>query len=139
MLAVAAIVWQVTIVSVKWPLGIRGLFAYVVPLALTCVTLAHAYDNQKPTLLPVLANAVRFVGGQYSIYDAYRDQSGWPALPDSRAIYPGVYEAWKSIGPGKRIWSFNVHSYCMIPGCRVEKPSFVEDAGRSRQRPVRHR
>ena len=119
-LAVAAIIWQVTIVSVKWPLGIRGLFAYVIPLALTCVTLAHAYDNQKPTLLPVLANAVRFVGGQYSIYDAYRDQSGWPALPDSRAIYPGMYEAWKSIGPGKRIWSFNVHSYCMVPGCRVE-------------------
>ena len=96
-----------------------GFLRYVVPLALTCVTLVHAYD-QKPTLLPVLANAVRFVDGQYSIYDAYRDQSGWPALPDSRAIYPGVYEAWKSIGPGKRIWSFNVHSYCMIPGCRVE-------------------
>ena len=31
-----------------------------------------------------------------------------------------MYEAWKSIGPGKRIWSFNVHSYCMVPGCRVE-------------------
>jgi hypothetical protein len=120
MLAVTAIVWQVTIVSVKWPWGIRGFFAYLVPIVLTGVTLAQAYDKQKATLLPVLANAVRFVDGQYSIYDAYKDQSGWPALPDSRAIYPGMYEAWKSIGPGKRLWSFNVHSYCMVPGCRVE-------------------
>ena len=86
MLAITAIVWQVTIVSVKWPWGIRGLFAYLVPIVLTCVTLAQAYDKQKPTRLPVLANAVRFVDGQYSIDDAYKDQSGWPALPDSRAI-----------------------------------------------------
>jgi hypothetical protein len=120
MVAVAAIVWQVAILSAKWPSGIRGFFAYVVPILLTCMSLVQAYADQKATLLPVLTNALRFAGGQYSIYDAYKDQSGWPALPDSRAIYPGMYEAWKSVGPGKRIWSFNVHSYCMVPGCRVE-------------------
>jgi hypothetical protein len=120
MVAVAAVVWQIAILSAKWPSGIRVFFAYAVPILLTCMSLAQAYANQKATLLPVLTNALRFAGGQYSIYDAYRDQSGWPALPDSRAIYPGMYEAWKSVGPGKRIWSFNVHSYCMAPGCRVE-------------------
>jgi hypothetical protein len=120
MVAVAAVIWQITILSAKWPSGIRVFFAYVVPILLTCVSLAQAYGNQKATLLPVLTNALRFADGQYSIYDAYKDQSGWPALPDSRAIYPGMYEAWKSVGPGKRIWSFNVHSYCMAPGCRVE-------------------
>jgi hypothetical protein len=120
MLAVAAIVWQLTIASVKWPWAIRELFIYLVPIALAAVTLVQDYDKQRPTLLQVLANAIRFVGGEYSIYDAYKDQAGWPALPDSRAIYPGIYEAWKTIGPGQRLWSFNVHSYCMVPGCRVE-------------------
>jgi hypothetical protein len=120
MVAVAAIVWQLATVSVDWPRWGRGLLGYVVPVALAGLTLAQAYEGQKLTLLPVLANAVRFVDGRYSIYDGYRDQTGWPALPNSTAIYPGMYEAWKSIGPGQRLWSFNVHSYCMIPGCRVE-------------------
>jgi len=120
MVAVAAVIWQIAILSAKWPPGIRVFFAYAVPILLTCMSLAQAYTNQKATLLPILTNALRFAGGQYGIYDAYKDQSGWPALPDSRAIYPGMYEAWKSVGPGKRIWSFNVHSYCMAPGCRVE-------------------
>jgi hypothetical protein len=120
MVAVAAIVWQLATVSVDWPRWGRGLLGYVVPVALAALTLAQAYEGQKRTLLPVLANAVRFVDGRYSIYDGYRDQTGWPALPNSTAIYPGMYEAWKSIGPGQRLWSFNVHSYCMIPGCRVE-------------------
>jgi hypothetical protein len=120
MVAVAAIVWQLATVSVDWPRWGRGLLGYVVPVALAALTLAQAYEGQKRTLLPVLANAVRFVDGRYSIYDGYRDQTGWPALPNSTAIYPGMYEAWKSTGPGQRLWSFNVHSYCMIPGCRVE-------------------
>jgi len=120
MVAVAAIVWQLATVSVAWPRWGRTLFGYVVPVALAGLTLVQAYEGQKRTLLPVLANAVRFVDGRYSIYDGYRDQAGWPALPNSTAIYPGMYEAWKSIGPGHRLWSFNVHSYCMIPGCRVE-------------------
>jgi hypothetical protein len=120
MVAVAAVVWQVTILSVKWPAAIRALFAYVAPIAFTGVCLVQAYASQSATLLSVMTNALRFADGQYGIYDAYKDQSGWPALPDSRAIYPGIYEAWKSIGPGKRIWSFHVHSYCMAPGCRVE-------------------
>ena len=120
MAAMGAIVWQVAIVSVDWPQAGRGLLGHVAPVALTGLTLAQAYDQQRETLLLVLANAVRFADGQYSIYDAYKDQSGWPALPDSRAIYPGAYEAWRSVGPGHRIWSFNVHSYCMVPGCRIE-------------------
>jgi hypothetical protein len=120
MVAVAAIVWQITILSAKWPSLIRACFAYVAPIVLAGMCLVQAYGNQKATLLPVLTNALRFADGQYGIYDAYKDQSGWPALPDSRAIYPGIYEAWKSIGPGKRIWSFHVHTYCMAPGCRVE-------------------
>jgi hypothetical protein len=120
MVLVAAMVWQLAIASVKWPAPIRALLAYVVPIFLAGATLQQAYAGQKQTLLPVLANAARFVDGRYSIYDGYRDQAGWPALPDSRAIYPGIFEAFKTIGPGSRLWSFNVHTYCMVPGCRVE-------------------
>jgi len=120
MVAVAAIIWQVVIVSVAWSRSWRVLFAYAVPVLLASVTIAQAYDAQKKTLVPVMINAVRFVDGRYSIYDAYKDQSGWPALPNSRAIYPGIYEAFKIIGKGKRLWSFNVHGYCMVPGCRAE-------------------
>ncbi len=120
MVAVACIAWQLAIVSVDWPSWARALLCLVVPVAVAVLTLAQAYEAQKRTLIPVVVNAVRFVDGQYSIYDGYRDQAGWPALPNATAIYPGMYEAWKSIGPGKRLWSFNVHSYCMLPGCRVE-------------------
>jgi len=41
-------------------------------------------------------------------------------MAHSSAIYPPMLEAWKSIGPGKRIWTFGVHSYCMLPGCHPE-------------------
>jgi hypothetical protein len=66
-----------------------------------------------------LHNALRFADGRYSIFDAYRDQAGWPVF-NRTAIDPGMYEAWKRIGPGKRIWSFNMNTYCMLPGCHFE-------------------
>ncbi|MBL6650062.1 MAG: hypothetical protein ISP49_00605, partial [Reyranella sp.] len=119
-IAVAAIIWQLALASADWHWVGRLLLGSLVPLGLAAVTLVQAYESQKPTLLPVMATAVRFVDGRYSIFDGYRDQSGWPALPDATAIYPGMYDAWKSVGPGQRLWSFNVHTYCMLPGCRVE-------------------
>jgi hypothetical protein len=118
--AMSAIVWQLALASADWRRAGRFLLGGLVPLGLTAVTLVQAYESQKRTLLPVMATAVRFIDGRYSIFDAYRDQAGWPALPDATAIYPGMYEAWKSVGPGQRLWSFNVHTYCMLPGCRVE-------------------
>lgn len=120
MIALPAIVWQVMVASVALKRLGRAAATLVVPAVLAGTTIALAYEAQQPTLLAVIVNAAKFAGGRYSIFDAYRDQSGWPALPNSTAIYPGMYEAWKSIGPGHRLWSFNVHSYCMLPGCRVE-------------------
>jgi len=119
-IAIAAIVGQVVSLSFG-PTG-RGrmLVAAILPILLMIVVLTQAYVQQRASLLAVANNALRFADGRYSIYDAYRDQAGWPALPDKTAIYPAMYEAWKKIGPGKRIWSFHIQSYCMLPGCHVE-------------------
>ncbi|WP_421999498.1 hypothetical protein [Reyranella sp.] len=119
-IALAAIAWQFALAGADWRGVGRIVLGAVVPVALAAVTLVQAYESQKKTLTVVMATAIRFADGRYSIFDAYRDQSGWPALPDSTAIYPGMHEAWKSIGPGRRLWTFNVHTYCMLPGCRAE-------------------
>jgi hypothetical protein len=96
------------------------------------VLLVQAYEQHKTTLVAVMHNALRFAGGHYSIFDAYRDQAGWPGLPNSTAIHPGMYEAWKKIGPGKRIWSFHILTYCMLPGCHFES-LFVSSMSKHRE------
>lgn len=119
-IALAAIVGQRVTVSFGRSEQGRILAAGVVPLGLTMVLLAQAYGQYRASLPTVANNALRFAAGRYSIYDAYRDQAGWPGLPNRTAIYPAMYEAWKKVGPGKRIWSFHILSYCMLPGCHVE-------------------
>ena len=119
MIAISAIVGQIVTVSVGRSRRVRILAATVAPILLTSVLLVQAYEQHKTTLLAVLHNALRFADGRYSIYDAYRDQAGWPVF-NRTAIDPGMYEAWKRIGPGKRIWSFSMNTYCMLPGCHFE-------------------
>jgi len=65
-------------------------------------------------------NAARFVAGRYSIYDSYKDQSGWPGRDPDGAIRPWAFAVWKVLGPGVRFWVFDAHTYCMLPGCRPE-------------------
>jgi len=119
MIAISAIVGQIVTVSVGRSRRVRIFAATVAPILLTSVLLVQAYEQHKTTLLAVLHNALRFADGRYSIFDAYRDQAGWPVF-NRTAIDPGMYEAWKRIGPGKRIWSFNMNTYCMLPGCHFE-------------------
>ena len=119
MVAMAAIAGQVITVSVGRSRRVRILAATVAPILLVAVLLGQAYEQRKTTLLAVMHNALRFADGRYSIFDAYRDQAGWPVF-NRTAIHPGMYEAWKRIGPGKRIWSFSMNTYCMLPGCRFE-------------------
>lgn len=119
-IALAAIAWQIAIAAVKWPKLLRFLLATILPVVLTWLPLqrhkaAWHYRHSITT-----ENALRFVSGNYSIYDAARDQRGWTGLPHLTSIHPAVLAAWTSVGPGKRIWSFHVHSYCMLPGCRLE-------------------
>jgi hypothetical protein len=120
MIVIAAIVGQVTTVALGRSERGRTVAASVLPVLLMVVPLAQAYGQYRTSLAAVATNALRFAGGHYSLYDAYRDQAGWPGLPNGTAIYPAMYEAWKKVGPGKRIWSFHILSYCMLPGCHVE-------------------
>lgn len=119
MIAISAIAGQIVTVSVGRSRRLRILAATAAPILLMSALLVQAYEQRKTTLLAVVHNALRFAGGRYSIYDAYRDQAGWPVF-NRTAIHPGMYEAWKAIGPGKRIWSFNINGYCMLPGCHFE-------------------
>lgn len=119
MIAIAAIAGQIITVMVGQSRRLRILAATMAPILLMTVVLMQVYEQRKTTLLAVVHNALRFADGRYSIFDAYKDQSGWPVL-NRTAIHSGMYEAWKKVGPGKRIWSFNINSYCMLPGCHYE-------------------
>ena len=118
-IAICAIAGQIIAVSVGQSPRVRMLAATIVPILLLSLSLANVYEQRRTTLLPVVHNALSFAGGRYSIFDAYKDQAGWP-LFNRTAIHPGMYEAWKKIGPGKRLWSFNINAYCMLPGCHAE-------------------
>jgi hypothetical protein len=131
MIAISAIVGQVVVVSLGQSRRVRILAATVAPVLLTVVLLVQAYEQRKTTLLAVAHNALRFADGRYSIYDAYSDQTGWPVF-NRTAIHPGMYETWKRTGPGKRIWSFNMNTYCMLPGCRFESV-FASSMSRHRE------
>jgi len=71
-------------------------------------------------ITPVLRNALQLAGGGFSLKEAYQHQEGWLGLPWG-AIYPGIVEPWRIAGPGTRIWSFHIWSYCMLPDCNIQE------------------
>jgi hypothetical protein len=68
----------------------------------------------------ILENALRFAKGRYSIADAYQNQQGWPGRMPWGGIHPASLEVWKRLPPRTRVWSMHVHTYCMLPDCRME-------------------
>lgn len=68
----------------------------------------------------VLVNASRFIRGKYSLADAYKNQQGWPGRLPWGGIHPAMETIWKQLPRHTRIWSMNIHSYCMLPDCDVE-------------------
>jgi hypothetical protein len=74
----------------------------------------------QQSVTPILRNAVQFASGQFSLKEAYQHQEGWWVLPWG-AIYPGVEEPWRIAGPGTRIWTFHIWSYCMLPDCNMQQ------------------
>lgn len=88
----------------------------------TCLfTTLHASHPARffRTFLP---SAARYAVGAISIDAAYSVQ---PWLPPT-GIYAGARGAYAVVGPGTPIWSFHIHSYCMLPGCVLESyQSFI--------------
>lgn len=69
--------------------------------------------------LTVTKHALRFADGRYSLADAYGHQQGRGGY-DFGAIYPGALAAMRQVGPGTRIWSMDIDTYCLVPECRIE-------------------
>jgi len=105
---------------------------YALPVVLMSV-LTVQFVHQKPFRREVLPHALAFAGGTLSIKDAYVDQQGWPGRSPWGGIFPGMIGAWRAAGPGTRIWSMHLLTYCMLPQCRAEtfvsfilSPHFVD-------------
>jgi hypothetical protein len=71
-------------------------------------------------LSSIVGNAAALWKGQLSIEGAYRNQQGWPGRLPFGAIYPAMEPVLQIVGPRTRIWSFHIHSYCMLPECNVQ-------------------
>jgi hypothetical protein len=74
----------------------------------------------QQNVAPILRDALQLASGQFSLKEAYQHQEGWHVLPWG-AIYPGVLEPWRIAGPGTRIWTFHIWSYCMLPECNMQQ------------------
>jgi hypothetical protein len=73
------------------------------------------------------ANALRFFVGRSSLADAYAHVD---SIYPYGAIYPGALAAARQLPSGTPIWSTNVESYCMVPGCLIEDVVSFKMSGR---------
>ena len=89
----------------RWtPLTVAGLCLLVL-----------AVDIRLYRHLDVATNPLRFASGAMSIDDAYTRPTTWSFHSPWGAIYPGARGAYAIVGPHIPIWTFHVHSYCMLP------------------------
>ena len=94
----------------RWtPLAVAGL----------CLLVLVA-DTRLYRHLDVPTNPFRFVSGALSIDEAYTRPKTWSFHLPWGAIYPGAREAYAIVGAHTPIWTFHVHSYCMLPDCTME-------------------
>jgi hypothetical protein len=107
--------------ALSWPSG-RRLEPWgwiVLPVVLLAVVMhgwqkAESWTKRLPT---EMANTAKFVTGKYSLDEAY----GHASSPfNFGGINPGALAAAKTLPFGTPIWSTNVFSYCMAPGCLIE-------------------
>ena len=89
-------------------------------VAVLVLLLCLALDLNPASMIGALNRALHFVSGRYSIDTAYSTQYGPPPRQEWSAIYTGARGAYDVVGPGTPIWSFHVHTYCMLPDCIVE-------------------
>lgn len=101
----------------------------VLPVVLLCIV-ANGWEKaeQWSRRLPRdMANTMKFVVGKYSLAEAYRHATSPYVFG---AINPGALAAAQTLPSGTPIWSTNVDSYCMAPGCLIESVSSFKMSGR---------
>jgi hypothetical protein len=126
MLAMDGSVW-----ALNWPLARRddAILRLIVPALLLVGTLVawQSHAHWTSPLRRETANAVRFLAGSYSLAQAYSHaNSPYPF----GAINPGALAAAQQLPYGTPIWSTNVDSYCMVPGCLIESVISFKMSGR---------
>src|SRR5215216_4738052 len=93
------------------------LLGFFLPIAICAACLILAAPR---TASAIVRDAAYFVTGRFSIDDAYVHQPGWNGRKAWGGIFPGVREPYAIVGPGRRIWTFNLHAYCMLPKCKMD-------------------
>jgi hypothetical protein len=96
-------------------------YSRMTPMIITVACLLVAplfYGKGSPQFL--LRDAASFAFGSYSIDTAYQSEKGLPARMPWAGIHPASRAAYAIVGPHTRIWSLHMHSYCMLPDCRVQ-------------------
>jgi hypothetical protein len=73
------------------------------------------------------ANVMRFLSGYHSLATAYGRAEGPHPFG---GINPGALAAARQLPDGTPIWSTNVDSYCMAPGCLIESVVSFKMSGR---------
>ena len=71
-------------------------------------------------------HAILFATGRYSLAEAYTHTPGYPF----GAINPGALAASHELPPDTPIWSTNLKSFCMVPGCLIESVISFKMSGR---------
>jgi hypothetical protein len=77
-------------------------------------------NGYRANLSTIVGNAADLWRGKLSVEGAYRNQQGWPGRMPFGAIYPAMESVQQIVGPRTRVWSFHIHSYCMLPECNVQ-------------------
>jgi hypothetical protein len=128
------VLWAIA--ATVWLLDGRGIArlndtwtSVVFPVALLVAVLA-LWQGKEHWLRRVpseTANALRFFSGQWSLAEAYTHATSGYAFG---AINPGALAAARQLPAGTPIWSTNVDSYCMVPGCLIESVVSFKLSGR---------
>jgi hypothetical protein len=84
-------------------------------------------DHWSRRLPAETANALRFFSGRFSLADAYMHATSGYSFG---AINPEALKAARQLPYGTPIWSTNVDSYCMVPGCLIEDVISFKMSGR---------
>ena len=126
MLGIAGSVW-----GLGWPLKRRddAVLRLAVPAILLVGSLVawQAHAHWTSPFRRESANVMRFLVGRYSLAEAYSRANSMYAFG---AINPGALAAAQQLPYGTPIWSTNVDSYCMAPGCLIESVISFKMSGR---------
>jgi hypothetical protein len=126
LLAIAATAW---VLSGQLQRGLNLTLGVVMPTVLLLGTLISWQEASDwgERIYATTANAIRFAIGRQSLAQAY-------AYADSGhsfgGINPGALAAARQVPPDTPIWSTNVDSYCMVPGCLIESVISFKMSGR---------